>query len=241
MRRNKKTLTNELFSLLLTMTGKPILYGTFTSPTVMAVLITLKALKIDFESSEIKPRLKENLSKEYLRKNPAHTIPTLETEDYKFIGDSHAIMTYLADCYAKDDHWYPKDLYGRAKVNELLHFENGVLFMMCVKQTYGPIFAGLRTDVPEEKFKEIDEAYDMLERFIGDNKYVAASHLTIADFSCITSVASMYFLHPFKEDTHPKLFDWFGRMRSLPYVQEVLLSDAQGSSLKFLAKTMSHL
>ncbi|KAM7360209.1 glutathione S-transferase 1-like [Cochliomyia hominivorax] len=223
------------------MTSKPILYGTYTSPTVMAVIITLKALKIDFEFREIKPRQKENLTGDYLNKNPAHTIPTLEIDDHKFIGDSHAIMTYLADRYARDDFWYPKDLYRRAKVNELLHFENGVLFLSCVKQTYGPIFARLRTDVPKEKFLEIDEAYNMMERFIGDNNYVAGPHLTIADFSCITSITSMYFLRSFTEETHPRLYDWFVRMRSLPYVQEVLTSDAQGSSLKFLTKTMSHL
>ncbi|XP_065364412.1 glutathione S-transferase 1-like [Calliphora vicina] len=224
------------------MASKPILYGTLTSPTVMAVLITLKALNIEFEFREIKPRQQENLTADYLSKNPAHTVPTLETEDHKFIGDSHAIMTYLADRYANDSsHWYPRDLYRRAKVNELLHFENGVLFIMCVKQTYGPIFAGLRTHVPDEKFKEIDEAYNMMERFIGDNKYVAGQHITIADLSCITSISSMYFLRPFTEETHPKLYDWLNRMKSLPYVQEVLMSDAQGSSLKFLSKTMSHL
>ncbi|KAI8130520.1 hypothetical protein FF38_07847 [Lucilia cuprina] len=224
------------------MSSKPILYGTFTSPTVMAVLITLKALNIDFEFREIKPRLQENLTSDYLRKNPAHTVPTLETEEHKFIGDSHAIMAYLVDRYVKgDSNWYPKDLYRRAKVNELLHFENGVLFMMCVKQTYGPIFSGLRTNVPEEKFKEIDEAYNMMERFIGDNKYVAGPYITIADLSCITSISSMYFLRPFTEETHPKLFDWLERMKSLPYVQEVLMSDVQGSTLKFLSKIMSHL
>lgn len=85
-----------IFSLFPTMnTNKPIMYGTYTSPTVMAVLITLKALNIEFAFREVKPRYKENLSENYLIKNPAHTVPTLEIENYKFIGDSHAIMTYM--------------------------------------------------------------------------------------------------------------------------------------------------
>lgn len=222
-------------------TNKPILYGTYTSPTVMAVLITLKALEIDYEFREVKPRYKENLSENYLIKNPAHTVPTLEIENHKFIGDSHAIMAYLVERYAEGSSLYPKDLYRRAKVNELLHFENGVLFMMCVKQTFGPIFAQERNDIPEKKLEEINDAYAMLERYIGENQYVAGPYITIADFSCITSITCMFFLLPLTEEKFPKLHDWFGRMKSLPYVQDVLMSDAQGSSLKFLLKNMSHL
>lgn len=136
---------------------------------------------------------------------------------------------------------YPKDLYRRAKVNELLHFENGVLFMMCVKQTFGPIFAGERNDIPEEKLNKIDEAYAMMERFIGENDYVAGPYITITDFSSVTSISCMYYLHLFTQETYPKLYAWFERMKSLQYVQEVLTSDAQVLSLKFLTKAMSHL
>ena len=36
------------------------------------------------------------------------------------IAESHAIMRYLADSRGCDDHWYPKDLRKRAKVNQYL-------------------------------------------------------------------------------------------------------------------------
>lgn len=50
-------------------------------------------------------------------------------EDGFTIWDSHVIMEYLVDKYAKDDDsLFPKDLRARAIVNERLHFECGVLF-----------------------------------------------------------------------------------------------------------------
>lgn len=44
------------------------------------------------------------------------------------IWDSHAICTYLVSKYGKDDSLYPKDLLVRAKVDQRLHFDTGILF-----------------------------------------------------------------------------------------------------------------
>ena len=40
---------------------------------------------------------------------------------------SAAIMTYLVDKYHLPDHWYPKDLQKRAKVDEYLHWHHNNL------------------------------------------------------------------------------------------------------------------
>ena len=40
---------------------------------------------------------------------------------------SAAIMTYLVDKYHLPDHWYPKDLQKRAKVDEYLHWHHNYL------------------------------------------------------------------------------------------------------------------
>lgn len=60
--------------------------------------------------------------------NPQHTVPTLD-DDGKVIWDSHAIMGYLANKYAKDDSVYPKnDPYKHAIIDQRMHFENGIVF-----------------------------------------------------------------------------------------------------------------
>lgn len=55
------------------------------------------------------------------------TVPLLDDDGY-ILSDSHAISAYLAEKYAKDDSLYPKDIKKRGKVNEKLHFDNGILF-----------------------------------------------------------------------------------------------------------------
>lgn len=60
--------------------------------------------------------------------NPQHTVPTLD-DDGNVIWDSHAIMGYLVNKYAKDDSVYPKnDPYKRAIIDQRMHFENGIVF-----------------------------------------------------------------------------------------------------------------
>lgn len=224
------------------MTSKPILYGTLTSPGVNAVIMTLKALNIDYGFQEVKPLKDENLNPEFLRKNPTGTIPVLETEDHQFIGDSHAIVAYLADRYGKDDSLYPKDLYKRAKVHQLQHFSDSVLFTTCVRPAYYPLFYRLSTTVPEEVLKRFDEAFIMLERFLGEpGKWVAGDQLTIADFNCVTSVCGLVYFRPITEESHPALSDWLKRMLEIPYVLEYVTGDKMTSSHRFLEKHVSHL
>lgn len=221
---------------------KPILYGTVTSPTVRAVLLTLKALKVDFDFRVVNVLRGENLSGTYQKMNPAHTIPTLEIEPGRYIGDSHAIMAYLVGKYSgNDDSLYPKDLYKRAKVDELLHFENGILFIKCVKQSLWPIFQGLRKDVPAEKIKEIVEAYDMLEAYFDDHAFVAGEQMTIADFGCFTSMTSLIPIKQFDDEKYPKICAWLAHMSSLPYYEEIMENEAIMKTGDFLIKTLHKL
>lgn len=59
--------------------------------------------------------------------NPQHTVPLLDDDGF-YLADSHAICSYLVGKYAKDDSLYPEDLKKRGKVQERLHFDNGILF-----------------------------------------------------------------------------------------------------------------
>ena len=59
---------------------------------------------------------------EYLEVNPAGQVPAmketnLETGKVFVLAESHAIMRYLAESRKTMDHWYPRNLRERAKVN----------------------------------------------------------------------------------------------------------------------------
>lgn len=138
---------------------KLILYGLEASPPVRAVKLTLAALEVPYEFVEVNTRAKENFSEEFLKKNPQHTVPTLE-DDGHYIWDSHAIIAYLVSKYGKTDSLYPKDLLQRAVVDQRLHFESGVIFANALRSITKPLFAGKQTMIPKERYDAIIEVYD---------------------------------------------------------------------------------
>uniref|UniRef100_A0A1A9VHV1 Glutathione S-transferase 1-like n=1 Tax=Glossina austeni TaxID=7395 RepID=A0A1A9VHV1_GLOAU len=206
--------------------GKLILYGLDASPPVRASLMTLKALDIPFEYKIVDLLNKEHLSEEYCAKNPQHTVPTLE-DDGNFIWDSHAIMAYLVSKYGKDDAFYPKDLLKRALVDQRLHFESGVMFQGGLRNITAPLFFKNETKIPRSKIDAVVDVYNFLELFLKNGPYMAGSHLTIADFSIVSTVTSLVNFVDIEAGKYPKLMAWLKRMETLPYYQETNGKGAQ--------------
>ncbi|EDW62180.1 glutathione S-transferase 1 [Drosophila virilis] len=199
--------------------GKLVLYGVDASPPVRAVKLTLAALQLPYEYTVVNILNKEQYSEAYLKKNPQHTVPLLEDGE-ALIWDSHAIIAYLVGKYGKDDSLYPKDLLKRAVVDQRLHFEGGVVFANALRSiTKYVLFLG-KTEVPKERIEAITEAYDFVECFLKDNKYIAGDQLTIADFSLISSISSLVAYIPIEATKYPKLSAWIKRLEQLPYYAE---------------------
>ncbi|CAD7015312.1 unnamed protein product [Ceratitis capitata] len=157
------------------MTDKIILYGLDKSPPVRAVLLTLKALNIDYEYVSVNPLKGEQKTEDYLKKNPSHTIPLLEVNG-RHIADSHAIIAFLASKYGKDDKLYPKDLYQRAVVDQRLHYENGGIFSNVIRKHLRPLGMNQYTqEDAEAAIKDIIDVYDVLEAYLSENKYIAVN------------------------------------------------------------------
>lgn len=198
--------------------GKLVLYGVEASPPVRACKLTLNALGLQYEYKLVNLLAKEQLSKEYTLKNPQHTVPLLE-DDGKCIWDSHAIMAYLVRKYGKTDDLYPKDFFKRAVVDQRLHFETGVVFQGCIRNIAFPVLMHGETEVARCKIGAIYEAYAFLEAFLGNQNYLCGPQVTIADYSCVSSVSSLVGLAPIDTQRFPKLSAWLERMEQLPDYQ----------------------
>ncbi|KAM8712804.1 hypothetical protein ACLKA7_013176 [Drosophila subpalustris] len=199
--------------------GKITLYGFDASPPLRAVKLTLAALGLPYDFVVVNVMGREHLSEAYLKKNPQHTVPMLE-DDGACIWDSHAIICYLVSKYAKDDSLYPKDLLKRAVVDQRLHFESGVMFANALRSITAPlIIHGLKV-VPKERIQAITEVYDFLENFLKDHDYIAGDHLTIADFSVVTTVSSLPAFVEIDPAKYVKLTAWIKRLEKLPYYSE---------------------
>ncbi|XP_065369946.1 glutathione S-transferase 1-like [Calliphora vicina] len=213
------------------------LYGFEPSPPVRACLLTLKALQLPFKYVHIDLMAGGQMSEDFLKKNPQHTVPTLEDGGH-FISDSHAIITYLVSKYAKDDSLYPKDFLKRALVDQRLHFEGGVAYYSLYNIS-APLWRRNENQVPREKIDAIVETYNFLEIFLKDSPYMAGNHLTIADFSIVAIVTSLQPVLEIDTSKYPKLMAWLNRMETLPYYHEANGVGAQQYSQLIKSKNIT--
>lgn len=190
------------------------LYKANGSPPVRSVLLTAKALNINLQESDLDMFNGEHLKPEYLKLNPFHTVPTL-VDGENVLCDSHAIMVYLTDKYAKDDTLFPKDVYKRALVNQKFAFDLGIAFPLL--KTICAAFMLKEITALTEKFRaEIKTVYGFYETMLNGKEWIALDHLTLADFCCYTTAASMACQVPVDSTTYPNLNRWLDRCQKHP-------------------------
>lgn len=151
--------------------------------------------------------------------NPQHTVPTLD-DNGLIIWDSHSICTYLIDKYGKNDQLYPKDLYIRARINQRLYFNVGVIFAKSRAISEAIFFNGA-TDYPADAVKEVHGAYEFLESFLKDDFYMVGNGITVADYCCVATISTVQTAVPILVDKYPKLADWYERMKAVSFYDEV--------------------
>uniref|UniRef100_A0A1Y9H2K8 glutathione transferase n=1 Tax=Anopheles dirus TaxID=7168 RepID=A0A1Y9H2K8_9DIPT len=196
---------------------KPVLYTIHLSPPCRAVELTARALGLEFEHKIVNLVAKEQLKPEFMKLNPKHTVPVLD-DDGTIITESHAIMIYLVRKYGGDDALYPSDLVQQARVNEALHFESGVLFAR-LRFITELVFFKRKPEVPEDRIELVRTAYRLLEDSLTDD-FVAGPQLTIADFSCVSTVASALGFITATAEEFPRIHAWIARLKQLPYYEE---------------------
>ncbi|XP_057656002.1 glutathione S-transferase 1-like [Diorhabda carinulata] len=196
----------------------PTLYYILASPPVRSVLLCAKAIGVELNLKEVDVLNGEHLSPEYLKINPQHTVPVLDDDGFIVI-DSHVIMTYLVSKYGKSDSLYPKDIKQRAIVDHRLHFDSSILFIRGLMISKAVIFEGAKNPQPKQ-LAALEEAFNITERFLDKNKFIAGDNLTVADFSFVTSLTSWTVFCPLDETKHPNIAAWLKRMKSLSYYAE---------------------
>nr|AEJ87236.1 glutathione s-transferase E1 [Anopheles funestus] len=197
---------------------KLVLYTVHLSPPCRAVELTARALGLDLERKLMNLLAGDNLKPEFLKLNPMHTIPVLDDNGI-IISESHAIMIYLVRKYAKADTLYPSDIVQQARVNAALHFESGVLFAR-LRFITELVFFARKAEIPEDRIDYVRKAYRLLEDSLHDD-FVAGPQMTIADFSCISTVASTVGFIPLDRSEYPRTNAWMERMKQLPYYEEL--------------------
>jgi len=163
------------------------LYGLPLSAPCRAVLLAGKNLDVDINFKPCNIMAGENMTPEFLKMNPQHTIPTMDDNGF-YLSESRAMLQYLVNAYGKTDAFYPKDPKKRAVVDQRLLFDMGTLYHRFGDAYYPVIIHGQKFDA--EKLKKFEEGLGFLETFLKATKYVAGDTMTIADFTIMATLST---------------------------------------------------
>ncbi|GAB6030417.1 Glutathione S-transferase [Chamberlinius hualienensis] len=209
----------------------PVVYGISPSPPVRAVMLTGRAAGINLELKCVNIQTNEHLNDEYIKINPAHTIPAFDDNGF-VIWESRAIMTYLIDKYGQSvQHLYPKDIKERAAVDNMLHFDNGSLWVAVRRAFFGPLlFAEPAVRGATESF--LDKIHTF-EGILATRPYAAGDKMTLADISIVSSL-SLPAACDFSYSNYPRICKWMAKViAQLPFYEEVTAEGLNGLRNKY--------
>nr|XP_031829474.1 glutathione S-transferase 1-like [Nomia melanderi] len=180
------------------------------SPPSRSVMLLAKAIGVHLNLKTVNVLKGEHMKPSFIKINPQHMIPTIVDNGF-ILCESRPIMGYLVSKYAKNDSLYPKDSKKRAKVDEMLFFDNGTLYPNILK-CYPPVMLGVKNSIEESEVRAVEKSCERLNIFLEGNEFVAGDALTIADISISTSII---FLQCFSFDIgrYDNVAAWFNRCK----------------------------
>ncbi|XP_059614690.1 glutathione S-transferase E14-like [Phlebotomus argentipes] len=196
---------------------RPVLFCDPISPPVRSVFLLIRELNVDIERRFVNLLKRENHQEDFIKLNPLHTVPVLKDGNL-ILTDSHSILMYLCDKYGKSSSLFPKDETLRYKIVNRLFF-NGCLFFRRDSDMLSEIFRKRCVEVSHHREK-IQECFSHLETFLSETDFMAANHITLADFSILPTLSTVDLFVPLEETKWPRTFAWFHRMKDLPYYNE---------------------
>lgn len=136
-------------------------------------------------------------------------MPTLVDGDL-VITESRAILTYLVDKYAPNHNLYPQDVNQRAKIDEVLYIDSGVV-TNTIRGIIKPVIFD-SVDPSEEAVTAFKNMVKLLNTLLEGKKYFAGPNRTVADLSILAqlNMANLADLDNF-EDT-PNVNAWYKRL-----------------------------
>ncbi|XP_077996084.1 glutathione S-transferase theta-1-like [Glandiceps talaboti] len=204
-------------------------YFTILSQPSRAVLMFLESNGIPYTRKTLDLGKGEHRTEEFSKINPMMKVPAISDGDFN-LTESVAILKYLANKYNVADHWYPKDIKKRAKVDEYLawHHTNtrppcGLLFfteIMMPAMTKQPV----DTQAAENALTQLNDALDKLESmFLKDSRFLCGDEISIADLLGVCELMQALGTGRDVTDNHSKVKSWMERVRNRmnPYFDEV--------------------
>ncbi|XP_043692142.1 glutathione S-transferase T1-like [Telopea speciosissima] len=201
-------------------------YGDRLSQPTRAVIIFCKVNGIDFEEIKIDLLKRQHLSPEFREINPMKQVPAIVDGKFKLF-ESHAILLYIACAFpGVAHHWYPADLFTRARINSVLDWHHSTLRRGTVTLIRNSVLASafglpLNPQAAAEGEKILTSSLSKIESvWLGENgKFLlGSSQPSIADLSLVCEIMQLELLE--EKDVnrllgpHKKILQWIEDTRN---------------------------
>jgi glutathione S-transferase len=189
-----------------------LLYDSSISGNCYKVRLLLTKLGIDFERRELSVFDRSDRPDVLGGRNPALRVPTLELDDGRTLGESNAILWYLAD----GTEYVPTDAYERARVLQWQFFEQYDHEPNIAVARFWEL-ADLHPSAAELEAKRAggEKALGAMERHLAGREFLVGDCYSIADISlyAYTHVAPE---GGFSLEPYPAVREWLARVAAQP-------------------------
>ena len=158
------------------------IYGDTNSGNCLKVKWVCDALSLPYSWIEVDTRKGETHTPEFLRRNGAGQVPTVELDDGRALAQSNGIIRFLA----RGSELIPADAYDAAKMDEWLFWE---------QNSHEPFVAGCRfqmvylgksmSDLDPDKVKRGYAALARMEHQLAATRFLVGAAVSLADVSLL--------------------------------------------------------
>ncbi|HYF17084.1 MAG TPA: glutathione S-transferase, partial [Ramlibacter sp.] len=174
--------------------------------------LMLSLLGLPFEVVDVDLAAGEHKQPPFLALNRFGQVPVIRDGE-QVLADSNAILVYLAQRYAPDSGWWPREAVAQARVQRWLSAAAGPL-------AFGPAAARVihlfgRPQDPTEMQQRARWLFDVMEQELQDAAWLAGKGPTLADLALYSYTATApeggVSLAPY-----PRIRQWLDRVESMP-------------------------
>jgi glutathione S-transferase len=190
------------------------------SPNARRVQVFMAEKGFDCERVPVDIRGGENISAEYLAKNPGGRVPVLELDDGTWIAETMAICRYLECLYPEPN------LYGETPLEiasiEMWQRRVEMLFMAEVAGAFRNItgfFKDRETCVEEWGrvcAEKAPKALNMFDAQLADNEYLAGDKFSVADISLAVALDFARMVKVVEIPDLPNINRWYELVNKRP-------------------------
>jgi len=163
----------------------------------------------------------EHTKPEFAKINPHRKVPAI-VDNGLAINESHTIMRYLKEKYNAADHWYPKKLEDRIKVDQYLDWHHlnmragaaGYFQCKYLLPTMGRTVSENRLKATEKQLASALKSLNDI--FLGSSPYIAGNKISIADLSCYCELKQLEGLQ-YDMSAYTNVTQWKKKLEALPH------------------------